>query len=222
MFAPWEILKLWNSPFLNGLLIESESYIFPLISLTEWWHYQLERKLGESWCLMYRLVGASTYVHLKCTWSNFSAAPFDANFDLRTGDLHDSCHNLQTGPMQWLNLEQIWPEDISPGSFWWSRFCSILDHFIINVVIRGKNTSFFKCRNDELNTAYALNQGRQIHRYFAFLGQLCQLSRTFIAEGLSASPVQIFCTALLTFLECIFVCMYIFVCILFVCMYIFK
>ena len=25
----------------------------------------------------------------------------------------------------------------------------ILDHFIINVVIRGKNTSFFKCRDDE-------------------------------------------------------------------------
>ena len=57
---------------------------------------------------------------------------------------------------QWLNLEQIWPADISPSSFWWNRFCSILNHFIINVAKRGKKNNFFKCRNDEKNTAYAL------------------------------------------------------------------
>ena len=38
----------------------------------------------------------------------------------------------------WLNLEQIWSADISPDSFWWSRYFSILDHFIINIGIRGE------------------------------------------------------------------------------------
>ena len=42
----------------------------------------------------------------------------------------------------WPNLEQIFQQ---------AHFdeATIFDHFIINVAIRGKNTSFLNCRNDE-------------------------------------------------------------------------
>ena len=70
---------------------------------------------------------------------------------------------------QWLNLEKIWPADISQGSFWLSHYCSILDHFIINDAIRGKNTSFFKCRNDEQNSAYALTEVNLVPKIKLFI-----------------------------------------------------
>ena len=98
--------------------------------------------------------------YFKTLICSFQARP---RFSNRTANFHpcfpkeENCGGFLFGmktygsklSSQWLNLEQIWPADISPSSFLWSCYCSIPDHFIINVAKRGKNTNFFKCCNDE-------------------------------------------------------------------------